>query len=93
MACPTTFVLRTLKVASIISSKLSEQLASTADPISPMPTDVLQLVKSMDQLGLWLLAVDGLSEMSHLSPDLRKLWSFEDFRGGPRVVLDFYKRI
>ena len=76
MACPTTFVLRTLKVASIISSKLSEQLASTADPISPMPTDVLQLVKSMDQLGLWLLAVDGLSEMSHLSPDLRKLWSF-----------------
>jgi hypothetical protein len=92
MACPTTFVLRTLKVASIICSKLSEQLASTADPISPMPTDVLQLVKSMDQLGLWLLAVDGLSEMSHLSPDLRKLWSFEDFRG-LRVVLDFYKRI
>ena len=75
MACPTTFVLRTLKVASVISSKLSEQLASTADPIS-LPTDVLQLVKSMDQLGLWLLAVDGLSEMSHLSPDLRKLWSF-----------------
>lgn len=68
--CTTNEVDKSTHVASIICSKLSEQLASTADPISPMPTDVLQLVKSMDQLGLWLLAVDGLSEMSHLSQEL-----------------------